>query len=242
MSLVTVIAAVSDFVASAWLVAVIWTVAGEGKSGGAVYMPSAVMVPSAALPPAVPFTLQTTTVSVVFVTLAENAAAFPSNTDPLFGVSVTTMEGGGGGGGCTRLAPPPPQPCIHTPAVRSATTICVLPILFPSLRVRGRIPVAKQEKGQRKKRRNLTQNGAETLPKNSAICWESEGYAIRLRFLTRVANCRSFHPCHSSVPNRNANPRTQCRFGIASRHDSFVDIRIPSTNNPSCLAPMPSAA
>jgi hypothetical protein len=36
MSLVTVMLAVSDFVGSGWLVAVICTVAGEGKSAGAV--------------------------------------------------------------------------------------------------------------------------------------------------------------------------------------------------------------
>jgi len=153
MSLVTVIAAMSDFVASAWLVAVTCTVAGEGKSAGAVYMPSAVMVPAAALPPAVPFTLQITTVSVVFETFEENAAVFPSNTDPLFGVTVTTMDGGGGGGSCTELAPPLPQPCVHTPVVRRATkTICLIPIIFVSLSVRGRMPVAKQAKGQRNNR------------------------------------------------------------------------------------------
>ena len=60
MSLVTVTAAVSDFVASAWLVAVTCTFAGEGKSAGAVYTPPGVIVPVAALPPAVPFTLQFT--------------------------------------------------------------------------------------------------------------------------------------------------------------------------------------
>lgn len=179
MSLVTVMAAVSDFVASALLVAVICTVAGDGRSAGAVYMPSAVMVPSVKLPPAVPFTLHTTTVSVVFATFAENAVVFPSNTDPLFGVTVTTMEGGGGGGSCTELAPPPPQPCIHTPAVRRATkTIRLLSIPFASVCVRGRMPLAKQAKGQRKKRGTAVQIGVGIFPANSAIRWDSEGYAF----------------------------------------------------------------
>jgi len=60
MSLVTVTAALSDFVASAWLVAVTVTVAGDGRSAGAVYTPLAVIVPTVALPPATPFTLQLT--------------------------------------------------------------------------------------------------------------------------------------------------------------------------------------
>jgi hypothetical protein len=106
----------------------------------------------------------------VFETFAENAAVFPSNTDPLFGITVTTMDGGGGGGGTTALAPPPPQPCVHTPVVRSATkTICVFLILFASLSVRGRIPVAKQAKGQRKKRGFSASNRVGTSAANSVI-------------------------------------------------------------------------
>jgi hypothetical protein len=75
-------------------------------------------VPVAALPPAVSFTLQFTLVSVVFVTVAENVAVFPSTTDPLFGATITAMEGGGGAGGTAELAPAPPQPCVHAPVVR----------------------------------------------------------------------------------------------------------------------------
>jgi hypothetical protein len=89
MSLVTVTAALSDFVPSAWLVAVIVTVAGDGRSAGAVYAPPLVIVPSATLPPGTPFTLQLTASSVVFATLALKLAPFPSTTDPLFGVTVT---------------------------------------------------------------------------------------------------------------------------------------------------------
>jgi hypothetical protein len=152
MSLVMVTAAVSDFVASAWLVAETCTDEGVGRSAGAVYTPSSAMVPTAALPPAVPFTLQMTTVSVVFVTLAENAAVFPSSIEPFFGATVTTMEGGGGGGGSTpELAPPAPQPCVHATVVSNETrTILVNPNFAASSCPRGRIPSAKQAKGQRK--------------------------------------------------------------------------------------------
>jgi hypothetical protein len=151
MSLVTVTAAVSDFVASAWLVAVTCTFAGEGKSAGAVYTPPGVIVPVAALPPALPFTLQSTLVSVVFVTVAENVTVFPSSTDPLFGATVTAMERGGGGGGTAELAPPPPQPCVHAPVVRSAAkTVRALPNFFFPLCVRGRIPLRNAGEGPAK--------------------------------------------------------------------------------------------
>ena len=151
MSLVTITAAESDFVASAWLVAVTCTFAGEGKSAGAVYTPPGVIVPVAALPPAVPFTLQFTLISVVFVTVAENVAVFPSSTDPLFGATVTAMEGGGGGGGTAELAPPPPQPCVNAPAVRRAKkTVRLVPNFFASNCLRGRTPCALQAKGQRR--------------------------------------------------------------------------------------------
>ncbi len=119
-SLVTVIAAVADFVGSAWLVAVTCTVAGEGKSAGAVYTPSAVMVPLAAFPPAVPLTLQLTAGSVELLTVAMNSCVFPKRTEPPAGVTVTLTErGGGGGGGATEPAPPPPQPSVHAPVARS---------------------------------------------------------------------------------------------------------------------------
>lgn len=148
MSLVIVTAAVADFVASAWLVAVTCTVAGDGKSTGALYTPAGVIVPAAAFPPGIPFTLQLTLVSVAFVTVAVNVAWFPSTTDPLWGVMVTPIEGGGGGGG--EPAPPPPQPNVHAPAMRRVmTAILAVPNLFPLLCGRGRIPAAKQAKGQR---------------------------------------------------------------------------------------------
>jgi hypothetical protein len=74
MSLRTDSVAEPDFVASAWLVAVICTDAGDGKSAGAVYTPPEEIVPAAALPPATPFTLQLTLVFVLLVTVAENVA------------------------------------------------------------------------------------------------------------------------------------------------------------------------
>jgi hypothetical protein len=168
MSLVTVTAAVSDFVASAWLVAETCTVAGDGKSAGAVYTPSGAMVPTAALPPGVPFTLQLTTVSVVFVTLAVNVVVFPSSTDPLFGATVTTMAGGGGGGGSTpELAPPAPQPCVHATVVSSATnTVLVNPNFSAPSCARGRIPSAKQAKGQRKMESVVTGRAGHGLQRN----------------------------------------------------------------------------
>jgi len=148
MSLVIVTAAVADFVASAWLVAVTCTVAGDGKSTGALYKPADVMVPTTAFPPAVSFTLQVTAVSAVFVTVAVNVASFPSTTDPLLGIIVTPIDGGGGGGG--EPAPPPPQPNVHAPAMRRGmTAILAVRNLFPLLCGRGRIPAAKQAKGQR---------------------------------------------------------------------------------------------
>jgi hypothetical protein len=115
-----------------------------------VYTPVDVIVPSAELPPAMPLTFQVTLVSAVFVTVAENVNWFPSTTEPLAGPTVTVMEGGGGGGGAP--APPPPQPGIHAPAARRAMkpNLAFLKF-FPLLRGRGRMPSAKQAKGQRKK-------------------------------------------------------------------------------------------
>ena len=151
MSLTIVAAAVSDFVASAWLAAVICTVADAGKAPGALYTPSGVIVPEVAFPPGVPFTLQLTAVSAVFATFAENGISFPSITDPLFGEIVTVMDGGGGGGGTDGTAPPPPQPIVHAPVVgRTRSKILAVRNLFRSNGERGRIPSPKQAKGQRK--------------------------------------------------------------------------------------------
>lgn len=91
-----------------------------------------------------------TPVSAVFVNVAVNVTWFPSTTEPLTGATVTTMEGGSGGGGVP--APPPPQPSVHVPAARRAMkpnrAFARLCRLFSG---RGRMPSAKQAKGQRKK-------------------------------------------------------------------------------------------
>jgi hypothetical protein len=109
-----------------------------------------VIVPTAEFPPAMPLTLQLTPVSVVFVTVAVNVNWFPSTTEPVAGATVTVMEGGGGGGRVP--APPPPQPCNHAPAARRAMKPSRAFVkLFPVFSGRGRIPSAKQAKGQRKK-------------------------------------------------------------------------------------------
>ena len=148
MSLTIVAAALSDFVASAWLVAVICTVAEAGRIAGAVYTPSGVIVPDVALSPGAPFTLQLTAVSVVFATFAENGIAFPSITDPFFGEIVIVMDGGGGTDG---LAPPPPQPIVHAPvAGRTNRKMLAVRNLFRSNGERGRMPSREQAKGQRK--------------------------------------------------------------------------------------------
>ena len=151
MSLTIVAAALSDFVASAWLVAVICAVADAGRIAGAVYTPSGVIVPNVALPPGAPFTDQLTAVSAVFANFAVNGIAFPSMTDPLFGETVTVMDGGGGGGGTDGPAPPPPQPIVHAPvAGRTNRKILAVRNLFRSNGERDRIPSPKQAKGQRK--------------------------------------------------------------------------------------------
>jgi hypothetical protein len=99
----------------------------------------------------VPFTDQLTAVSAAFATFAENAIAFPSITDPLFGEIVTVMDGGGGGGGTDRLAPPPPQPIVHAPvASKMSRKNLAVRNLFRSNRERGRMPSPKQAKGQQK--------------------------------------------------------------------------------------------
>ncbi len=63
-----------------------------------------------------PFTLQVTLVSVVFVTVAVNVCELPSSTDRFAGDTVTLSDGGGGGGGVGAMteAGPPPQPSNHT--------------------------------------------------------------------------------------------------------------------------------
>src|ERR1700686_1816541 len=120
-------------------------------AAGAVYTPAGVIVPWVTFPPGTPLTLQRTAVSVVFVTAATNVAWPPSTTDPFVGVTVTTMDGRGGGGGDSD-EPDAPQPSVHAPSLRSPMkTIVVVLDLFPLLHERGRIPSAKQAKGQRKK-------------------------------------------------------------------------------------------
>ena len=50
-------------------------------------MPPVVIVPALAVTPAVPFTLQVTPVSVVFLTVAVNVCVFPSRTAALAGIT-----------------------------------------------------------------------------------------------------------------------------------------------------------
>jgi hypothetical protein len=102
-----------------------------------------------AFPPATALTLQLTAVSVVFVTVAVNVAWFPSTTDPLGGVTVTSIAGGGGGG-CEAL--PAPQPNDHGPAARAAMTTIVAGLdNFPLLGERDRMSSQMQAKGQRRR-------------------------------------------------------------------------------------------
>jgi hypothetical protein len=75
-----------------------------------------VIVPLDVLPPGTPFTLHVTLVFVVLATVALKFCVFPSNTDPLAGVTVTLIEGGGGGGPETG---PPPQPTVEKHAGKS---------------------------------------------------------------------------------------------------------------------------
>jgi len=111
-----------------------------------------------------PFTLQLTLALVVFDTVATKVCEFPSRTDPLAGVTVTTMDGGGGsgGGGVPETVAPPPQPCSPAPAVRIARKCRAARvvhaqfsrpsarIIFAALCVRGRMHGGMQAKGQRK--------------------------------------------------------------------------------------------
>ena len=163
MSLVIVSCAVADFVESAWLVAVTFTVVDEGRSAGAVYTPFVAIVPVDGFPPGMPFTLQLTFVSEVFVTVAENDCELPNKTDPLIGATVTLMAGGGGGGGdVAGPVSPLPQPISHVPTaitMRSCKAPCVVRsrVFRPSMHfalapfcVRGRMQGGLQAKGQRK--------------------------------------------------------------------------------------------
>jgi hypothetical protein len=130
-SLVIVTLELADFVASAWLTAVICTFAVDaggtdgpaaGRSPGAVYKPAAVIVPTAASPPGTPLTFHETLVSVAFVTAAAKACVFPRITATLAGVTATLIGEVGGGGGCaTEPAPTPTQPSVHALAVRRTT-------------------------------------------------------------------------------------------------------------------------
>lgn len=148
ISLVIAAVPVPDFVGSAWLVAVTWTVAGEGRSAGAVYTPAEVIVPTVEFPPRTVLTLQPTTVSAVFATVAVNVVWFPSTTDAFVGVKVTAIVGGGGGGADTL---PAVQPSDHTHSASSAkTTIALVLGDFPLPCERERMPSQKQAKGQRK--------------------------------------------------------------------------------------------
>lgn len=167
MSLETVTCADADFEESAWLVAVTVIVAEEGKSAGAVYTPAGVIVPTAELPFETPFTLQVTLVFVEFATFAVKDWEFPSRSELLAGVTVTTIAGGGGGGGGGTVPEPPPQPLSakasankanrHERAHRIAAAnpeIATLN-LQSEKGVRGRMPSGMQAKGQRRSERRV---------------------------------------------------------------------------------------
>jgi len=62
----------TDFVLSAWLVAVMDTLAGLGIIVGAVYRPELDIVPTVAFPPVTPPAAHVTAVFVVLLTVAEN--------------------------------------------------------------------------------------------------------------------------------------------------------------------------
>ena len=165
----TVTLELADFVASAWLTAMICTFAVEaggadaptdGRSTGAVYNPAEVIVPTAASPPGTPLTFHETLVSLVLVTVAANACVFPRITAALAGVTATPIGEVGGGGGCaTRPAPTPTQPTVHALAVRRTTKGNAASLAGPGVLVsrivlpmcgKGRMPLGMQAKGQRK--------------------------------------------------------------------------------------------
>jgi len=76
---------------SAALVARIVIVFGFGKEAGAVYMPEALMVPVVELPPETLFTVQTTPVLLVPVTVAVNCCELPARTLAGLGETETWM-------------------------------------------------------------------------------------------------------------------------------------------------------
>lgn len=68
------------------------------------------IVPVAALPPATPFTLHTTVVSLVFVTVAVNIWRLPKITVAVTGVTVTAIEPEGGVDGGVGVEVPNAEP------------------------------------------------------------------------------------------------------------------------------------
>jgi hypothetical protein len=92
MSLRIVMVAFAVFVASAALAACTTSVAGTGSDCGAVKIPLAEIVPTVELPPGTPATVQITPVFVAFETVGVRLIAFPNNTDPVPGVTLTDME------------------------------------------------------------------------------------------------------------------------------------------------------
>ena len=108
----------------------------------------ALIVPRLELPPAIPFTLQLTAVSVVFVTIAVNGSVFPSRTVPVSGETLTMIAGGGGG---PTVPLPTLQPAVaNAPNARSPANVGRgLPKISPVLLGKGSMPCAKQAKGQR---------------------------------------------------------------------------------------------
>jgi hypothetical protein len=158
-----------DFVMSARLVAAIFKIAGTGKFAGPVYMPVAEIIPSAPLPPSTPFTVQTTVVSLAFVTVAVNFCVFPRITVALEGVTVTaTVPGGvgeGAGLGVTSPVPRLEQPCSPSnPSARSGSARRRVRADFflgkslGSACGKRRMPVGMQANNQRKRVRWQTTN------------------------------------------------------------------------------------
>ena len=88
--------ATPDTVESATLVATIETTPGGKGSmlAGAVYRPLAEIVPKPACPPAIQFTLHTTSVLLVPLTVALNCCVAPGGTVAELGDTDTVIEGG----------------------------------------------------------------------------------------------------------------------------------------------------
>ena len=74
------------------------------------------MVPAAAYPPVTPFTLQTTDVFVVSLTVAVKPFVVPRRTDAVGGEIVTVIWGGGGGGPEPTTPPQPRSDATKTNA------------------------------------------------------------------------------------------------------------------------------